>query len=101
MIAIIWTYTTAPDAEDRFRAAYGPEGDWAQLFRKAPGYVRTELLASEDGGYATVDYWRDAASFEAFKTAFADEYARLDAICDALTAEERRVGLYEVIGEAI
>ncbi len=27
-----------------FESRYGPEGDWAQLFRRAPGYHGSELL---------------------------------------------------------
>jgi heme-degrading monooxygenase HmoA len=97
MIAIIWTYAPTAGAEARFRAAYGPDGDWAQLFRRAPGFVRTELLAEADGRYATLDYWVDAASFAAFMAAFVEDYAKLDAACEALTAEETRVGLFEVV----
>jgi heme-degrading monooxygenase HmoA len=97
MIAIIWTFAAARGSEARFRAVYGPDGDWAQLFARAPGFVRTELLAEADGRYATIDYWADAASFEAFRQAFAEDYARLDTACEALTAAETRVGLFEVV----
>ena len=56
MIAIVWRYAAAPGAEARFAEIYGPEGDWARLFRRAPGYVRTELLRDAEGGFATIDY---------------------------------------------
>jgi heme-degrading monooxygenase HmoA len=97
VIAIIWRYSLAPDAEPRFREVYGPDGDWARLFRQAPGFVRTDLLAGEDGGFATIDYWRDAASFAAFKAEFGAAYARLDAACEPLTSREQPLGVFEVV----
>lgn len=98
MIAIFWRYAAAPGAEARFAEIYGPDGDWARLFGKARGYVRTELLRDEAGGFATLDYWDALASFEAFKAAFGAEYAALDAQCEALTTAEERVGVFEVVG---
>ena len=98
MIAILWRYRAAPGAEARFRAAYGPDGDWARLFRQAPGYVRTELLESGDGAFATLDYWTSEAAFEAFQAAFGEAYGALDAECEALTREEERLGLFSVVG---
>ena len=44
MIAILWTYRIEPGWAALFEAIYGPEGDWAQLFRQAHGYRGTELL---------------------------------------------------------
>lgn len=98
MIAILWRYAAAPGAEGRFVEAYGPRGDWARLFGQAPGYVRTELLRETDGGFATLDYWDELASFERFKTAFGEAYAELDARCEALTEREEMVGVFEVVG---
>ena len=97
MIAIVWRYVAAGGAEERFASAYGPDGDWARLFRRAAGYMRTELLRDEAGGFATLDYWDGLASFEAFQREFGVEYAALDAECEALTAREELVGLFEVL----
>ena len=96
MIAILWRYRVAPAAAPAFEAAYGPAGDWAKLFGQAAGFVRTELLREGDGVYATLDYWSDRASFEAFKRVFGEDYARLDAECEALTESEERLGIFEV-----
>ncbi|MFC3070893.1 antibiotic biosynthesis monooxygenase family protein [Phenylobacterium soli] len=98
MIAILWRYAAAPGAEARFAEVYGPKGDWARLFGRAPGYVRTELLRGADGGFATLDYWDGPESFEAFKAAFGEAYAELDARCEALTEREEKVGVFEVVG---
>jgi heme-degrading monooxygenase HmoA len=96
VIAILWRYRVAPDAAEAFEAAYGPAGVWAQLFGQAFGFVRTELLRGGEGTYATLDYWTDWLSFEAFEDAFAEDYGRLDAECEALTLAEEKLGVFEV-----
>jgi heme-degrading monooxygenase HmoA len=68
------------------------------LFSQAPGFVRTELLREGEGSYATLDYWSDLVSFAAFRRAFGEDYARLDAECETLTEAEERLGLFEVTG---
>lgn len=93
-ITIIWTYVVADAARAAFEAAYGPNGDWAQLFRKGEGYLGTELLRKADGGYATLDRWRSEADFDAFKQRFGAEYAALDAVCEKLTSAEQKIGVF-------
>jgi hypothetical protein len=44
MIAILWRYRVKPEHRGDFERAYGPDGDWANLFRRHPGYLGTELL---------------------------------------------------------
>jgi heme-degrading monooxygenase HmoA len=97
VIAILWRYRVAPDAREAFEEAYGPAGAWAQLFGQAFGFTRTELLRGAEGVYATLDYWTDWASFEAFEDAFAEDYGRLDADCEALTLAEEKLGVFEVV----
>ena len=41
--AYIWEYTVRPERVAEFEQAYGPDGEWVRLFRRAGGYVRTEL----------------------------------------------------------
>ena len=93
MHAVVWTYRIAPGAAVAFEALYGAEGDWARLFRRAPGYLGTELYrdAADPARYLTIDRWRTRADYEAFlQSAYAD-YAALDARGDALTLEEARL----------
>jgi hypothetical protein len=33
MFLVLWEYEVKPGSEKRFEKAYGPAGDWAQLFR--------------------------------------------------------------------
>lgn len=93
---VLWEFTVPAAQEAAFREAYGPGGDWAALFRRAPGYLGTLLLADEasPNRYVTLDRWIDAASYRAFRDRFADEYAALDAACEALTGVEREIGSF-------
>jgi heme-degrading monooxygenase HmoA len=97
MIAIIWSYAVREEARAAFEAAYGPDGDWATLFAKAEGYVRTELLKGADDGYLTIDYWTEQAAWNAFAEAHADDYRALDAATEALTEAEERIGGFTLV----
>lgn len=35
MFLALWEYEVKPGCEERFEKVYGPEGNWAQLFRRA------------------------------------------------------------------
>jgi heme-degrading monooxygenase HmoA len=96
---IVWTFRPKPGRELEFERAYGPSGGWATLFRRAPGYLGTELLRAADssGQYLTVDRWQSRAAYEAFRVALPAEYEALDRACEALTVSEERVGDYVVI----
>lgn len=69
------------------------------MFRKAEGFVSTELLRSDDGGrsYLTIDRWRSAAAFADFMTANKDAYSGLDVECGSLTADESRIGTFSSV----
>jgi len=96
VIAILWTYRVERGWAALFEAIYGPDGDWAQLFRQADGYHGTELLRQAEGRYATIDRWESTAHFERFEERFAEGYARLDERCEALTEAEDFIGTFEV-----
>ena len=91
--SVVWEFRPAPGRVEAFEEAYGAEGRWAELFRRASGYLGTELQrpATGESWYRTTDRWTSAAEYEAFKAAFAAEYRALDEACEALTAEERHV----------
>ena len=44
MFVVVWQFEIAEEKISAFEAAYGPEGNWAQLFRSSPEYLGTELL---------------------------------------------------------
>jgi heme-degrading monooxygenase HmoA len=97
MIAIIWRFKPAAGAEARFEAAYRSDGAWAQLFRTAPGYVKSELLREQGGRYVTIDTWRSLADWDDFSRRRREAYAALDKACEALTETEERIGVFELV----
>ena len=111
MIAILWRYRVKPEHRDAFEATYGPDGDWARLFRRHEHYLGTELLRSavtrhpRAGGdpapnettleYLTIDRWRSEADFADFMTTHRADYEALDAATEGWTEEEVRLGVWE------
>jgi heme-degrading monooxygenase HmoA len=94
MYAYLWEYEVRPEAGEAFRREYGPEGGWVTLFRRAPGYVGTQLLQDRQRPrrYVTIDTWDSAESHARFKRQFADDFAELDRRCEALTLRETLLG---------
>jgi heme-degrading monooxygenase HmoA len=93
MFTTVWKFVVREEAVGEFERHYGPDGMWASLFRKARGYLGTELYRSvaNGGEYVTIDRWVDEAAYAAFRETHAAEYAALDAQCEALTVNEERV----------
>ena len=93
----VWKFRPPQGRETEFSGAYGESGDWAQLFRNAPGFGGTVLLRpSEAGGWwLTIDRWESAANFESFVEVFGEQYRRLDAKLDGVAGEEDFVGAFE------
>jgi quinol monooxygenase YgiN len=91
----IWEFTIDPRHRAAFERAYASDGDWAQLFRRFPGYHHTELLHSADRPdvYVTVDCWDSEAQLKAATQS--PGYRDLDQRCEAFTVSERRVGYFE------
>jgi Antibiotic biosynthesis monooxygenase. len=94
MHLIFWQFQVKKEKKREFVSAYGPKGDWAQLFRQAEGFEGTQLLQSvtEPSRFMTVDQWADANSFANFKKRFAGKYAALDERCSDLTVTEQNLG---------
>jgi heme-degrading monooxygenase HmoA len=99
-IAIVWEFAVPAANRERFEAAYGPDGDWARLFRHAAEFIGTELLrdCERKGLYLTIDRWASADAFERFKRDFGADYERLDAALEGLADRETRLGLFDVSG---
>lgn len=92
----LWEFRPEPRNVAAFERAYGPEGEWAKLFRQARGYLGTVLLRPEGDGssYLTIDRWDDEESWRAFLEAFGAEYRALDARLASLAGPEREIGSY-------
>ena len=89
MHVVVWRFTT--DDPVNFERHYGPEGIWARFFRRSGEYVRTDLLRSADA-YLTLDWWTSLEAYNAFREQYADEYAKVDAACEAVTTFEEKLG---------
>jgi heme-degrading monooxygenase HmoA len=93
----VWQYRVRPGYEASFLDAYGPEGAWVQLFRRAEGFLRTELHRDREqpDRFVTLDYWESQEAWQAFRSSFAAEYQALDARCAAFTFSEHEIGRFE------
>jgi len=89
---IEWEFAVKPGCEERFEQIYGPAGDWARLFRRGEGYLRTELHRGQQARrYRTVDFWRSRGAYEDFRKQHEMEYHTLDEVCAALTESEAEI----------
>ena len=97
MIAVVWEFVVKQESIGDFRRIYGPDGDWAVLFRRYPGFEGTTLLQDEATAtrFLTIDRWKDSGDFRRMKDESRQEYARLDEQCGALTVSEREIGVFE------
>ena len=93
-LTIVWQFTVKSGKEDVFERIYGPNGDWAVLFRKADGYRRTELHRNRNvpRNYVVIDRWESPEGFKRFKERFKEEYRTLDIQCEELTEKEEHIG---------
>jgi len=92
--ACVWEFRVRPAFVADFQRAYGPDGDWAALFRRGDGYLGTELHRDVDDPlrFVTVDHWTSREAQAAFHRQFRDEYAQLDDRCEVFTVEEWLIG---------
>jgi heme-degrading monooxygenase HmoA len=101
MYVILWRFRPAAGREGEFERAYGPSGEWAQLFGHGVGYLGTELLLrryeGESREYLTLDCWAYRAAYEAFRARRSGEYRRLDSRLEGLNEEETLLGTFEAL----
>ncbi len=90
---IVWEFRVRPGMEKRFVEAYGPQGEWVELFRQDPAYLRSELLQDvhEASRFLTLDFWVSEVKYEAFRESRRAEYKSIDAVCEEMTEAEREV----------
>jgi len=96
--ACVWEFRVRPAFVAEFERAYGPNGEWAALFRQAEGFVRTELHRDVDDPlrFITVDHWVSRDAHAAFQRGFRDAYTQLDDHCEAFTVEEWLIGDFAI-----
>jgi len=93
---IVWEFSAPVSKRADFEAAYGPDGPWADLFRKALGFIEVRLLccSEQEGRYLTVDRWMSQEAFDQFRRDFAAEYEALDQQIEGLATHETRIGAF-------
>lgn len=101
MYLVLWQYAVDPSRTVQFEQTYGPQGEWAALFRRAEGYLGTSLLHEVGGDrvYLTIDRWTNAAAYHAFLTAWDSDYRALDEQSRILEAREVKLGAIETDGD--
>ena len=101
MYWIVWSYDVKPEQVKAFERVYGPQGDWVQLFERAPGFAGTELRRETDraGHYLTIDRWQTRADYQRFRDAFRTEYEMLDTRSARLTDVDSKIGDFETTSE--
>ena len=95
----VWEFQVRPESIAEFERAYGPDGLWAELFRRSSAFLGTELLRNRDrvGRYLTIDRWASREALKRFKEQYSEEYAALDRALEKLTEREALVGDFETI----
>jgi heme-degrading monooxygenase HmoA len=95
MLVLVFSYE-ARDAE-QFERVYGPEGEWAEFFRRGDGYVGTELLrdAETPSRYIVIDRWESAEAYNAFAAEHRAEFMQRVDDTRAYYEQELRLGTFE------
>jgi ribosomal-protein-alanine N-acetyltransferase len=93
----VWEFHVPTNKRRAFEKAYRPNGDWASLFRRGEGYIRTELIRdpATPGRYVTLDFWTSRLAYQRFKGQNVPLYKALDKRCEMLTQSERLIGEFE------
>jgi heme-degrading monooxygenase HmoA len=95
MIALVFSYEVRDAAQ--FEAVYGPDGEWAQFFGTAQGYIGTELLHDVEtpSRYLVVDRWESPDAYNTFVADHRDEYMGRVDDTRFLYESELRFGTFE------
>jgi hypothetical protein len=99
MFVALWEFEVKPGCEERFEKVYGPDGDWAKLFRRDSHYHQTRLVRDtfRGGVYLTMDFWESRRAYEDFMAERGAAYEALEAVGETLTVKERRMGWFEMV----
>jgi heme-degrading monooxygenase HmoA len=88
----VWRYQVREEHRTEFERAYGPDGDWVELFEAGEGYLGSELVrGSAIGEYLTIDRWASSDAYARFLERRGDDYAARDGRLQHLTDDETLV----------
>jgi hypothetical protein len=101
MYCYVWSFVVRPEYVKDFQRAYGPDGDWARLFRRDPQYIRTDLFRDRDNPtrFLTIDFWSSHEACVSFRARFGGDFEALDRSFERFTIEEVHVGNFDVLSE--
>lgn len=90
----IWEYIVKEEHLEEFKRIYGLAGNWVQLFRRADGYIATNLHQdiSDPKRFITVDFWNTKEDRNNFRKQFSKEFELLDQHCESFTEREKLMG---------
>ena len=93
----IWEYIVKEEYQTEFKRAYGPDGDWVQLFGNADDYITTDLHQdiSNSKRFVTVDFWNTKDDRDKFQNQFSKEFKILDENCEKFTEQEKLLGDFD------
>lgn len=96
---MVWRFQVRPERAHEFERVYGAEGPWVRLFRRAEGYLGTELYREQGGNgeYLTVDRWISETAYGRFRSAAEADYRRIDRECENLTIREEEIGRFRIV----
>ena len=97
-----WEYIVKEGFREEFQRVYGPGGDWEQLFKKADGYIKTDLHQdmSNKKRYLTIDYWSTNVHLDNFLIHYSKEYSLLDERCEKYTSQESLIGNFDLLNHS-
>jgi hypothetical protein len=100
-IQTVWAYEVRQDFIGQFEKAYGPDGDWAKLFKKCSGYIESVLLQDLDipNRFIVIDCWQSESAYSSMREIIAPEYEYLDKRCKPYSDSESHLGVFETIDE--
>jgi heme-degrading monooxygenase HmoA len=99
LYVVLWEFQVRPEFEELFQRIYGSQGDWAELFRKGKGYVRTEFYRDVKNArrYVTVDVWESELAYHEFRKDHEKEYRAIDQRGEGMTEKETSLGAFEML----
>ncbi len=94
---IVWEFRVRTGKQREFDRVYGPDGDWARLFRTGKGYICTELVRDlkTPRRYLTIDHWASREAYQRFKKENRTEYQAIDERSASLTDGEIMIGEFQ------
>ena len=93
---VIWEFQVRGEMQKNFEKVYGPQGDWAQLFKQDEAYIGTELVRKYKNKrtYLTLDFWTSQKAYDAFRLRNRASYRAVDRKCERMTESEREIGRF-------